>query len=225
MQIYINEKSIKRKAKLGTILTIGGLAVMLLCAVLTFQQPEYYNVLFPVVIAAVLACQAGVVVSRRWGQSPRVDEILDACLKGLDSRFMIFHYRLGADHALICPTGVYALVPVYEDGELFFDGEDWWQVRKKRKKEKLSNISRISKDAAREARKLSQALTKHLPDLGDFPVQSVFVLVRSDSTLRPQEIPFLAVHAKKIKPFLRKLSKKRALTEDQAAELINTVNS
>src|SRR4030067_3439954 len=101
MQKYANDRAIGRKAKLSKILTYGGFAVVVLILILSFQQEMRTNTLLIVTLIGMLLSQYGIFLGNRWGKRPRIDEVFDQALKGLDSQYAIFHYELGPTHRLI----------------------------------------------------------------------------------------------------------------------------
>ena len=116
MQQYINSAKVKRNARLARILSFGGLAVMGLGLLISFRPPYRIDLVLGLFLVGILASQIGLPMRNRWDRRPRIDEILDGALKGLDQRFAIFHYSLGARHVLVCPGGVFAVIPRVENG-------------------------------------------------------------------------------------------------------------
>jgi hypothetical protein len=219
MQRYANDRTMDRKAKLGKILTYGGLGVVIVIFVLSFQEVMLSNTFLIVTLIAMLISQYGILLSNRWGKHPRIDEVLDQALKGLDSNYSLFHYELGANHALIAPSGLFALVPVMADGEITFDGEKWWRTRIRRGKEKKRPLKNLSSDAATEVRAFNKALKKRLNDQELPEVKPILVFLHPDATVKAENAPIPAVYFKKLKGTIRKLDKGQTLEQEQVSEL------
>ena len=81
MQITTHEKFIKRRSRLGTYASLGGLAVLIAGFVASFQQNYIWVSLIAIILGFVLA-QFGNYSLRRWGRSPRPDQIIETALKG-----------------------------------------------------------------------------------------------------------------------------------------------
>ena len=161
-------------------------------------------------------------LGNRWGASPRVDEILDEALKGLDNRYGIYHYKLGTSHALISPAGAFALVPRFEDGEITYDGDKWFAHGTKRRilrKSGIRSIGGVLKNAEAEARTMQRSLQRTLPEASNISVQPILVFVKNDTFVKIDEAPLYAVHTKKLKSFVRNLPKAKSLTAEELESL------
>jgi len=223
MQRYANDQAIGSKAKLGKILTFGGAGALLLVLVLSFKQETLTNSFLIITLIAMLLSQYGIFLTNRWGKHPRVDEIFDQALKGLDSQYTIFHYELGASHALITPSGLFALVPVILDGEITFDGTKWWQTRLRRGKERTRQVKNLTTDASIETHALEKKLQKKLPDQGVPVVEPILVFLHSDATVNAEKSPIIAVHVKKLKQIIRKLEKKHTIDQSRILQLADSL--
>jgi hypothetical protein len=219
MQRYANDQAINRKAKLGKILTWGGFAIIILALVLSFQERIITNTLLIVTLIGMLLSQYGIFLDNRWGKHPRIDEVLDQALKGLDSRYAIFHYELGANHVLIAPSGCYALVPVSQDGEITYDGTKWWQTRLRRGKEKKRALKNLTADATFEMRALNKALQKKLNGQELPEVKSILVFLHPDAKVSVEDPPIPAIYVKKLKSSIRKFDRAQTLDEEKISDL------
>ncbi len=223
MQRYANDRSINRKAKLGKILTYGGLGVVVVILILSFQDKTLSSSLLIVTLIAMLLSQYGIFLDNRWGKRPRIDEVLDQALKGLDSRYSIFHYELGANHVLISPSGLYALVPVVLDGEITFDGTRWWRTRIRRGKEQRRGMKNLMADAQIEVRALNRALQKKFFDQELPEANSILVFLHSEAKVNADNAPISAVHLKKLKATVRKYDKGQTLDQGKVLQLADSL--
>lgn len=111
MRQYINSAKVNRNARLSRILSFGGLGIMGLGLLLSFRlrPQDRFELVLGLFLIGILASQIGQPMRNRWDRRPRLDEILDGALKGLDRRFAIFHYALGGQACFdkswrsICP--------------------------------------------------------------------------------------------------------------------------
>ena len=215
MRRFLHESKVKNYARLGRILGYGGLGVMGLGFVLSFRQPYDVTQVFTIFLIGMLGSQIGLPLVNRWGRHPRVDEVLDGALRGLDARFGLFHYSLGADHALITPGGVFALVPRVEAGQIEFGPGGWQRTSARRrgglgKPRKIRGVDRaVELDVSALQRKLAKlAGDAQLP-----PVNAILVFLHSGAEVEEKGSPHLATHVKKLKNLLRKLPKAPSLSE------------
>lgn len=224
MQRYANDRSITTKARMGKMLTIGGIACMVIGLILLFGQREridLFYIFYSLSLAGILLFQMGTILQKRWG-SPRLDEKLDLALKGLESKYALFHYQLGTNHALIAPSGIYALVPVALAGEIRYHDGKWWHIRTRRRKTRLKEIKYLESEAELAARSFERALKRKYKEEVPAP-QSLLVFLNPNVTLQTEGAPYPTVHIKKLKSYLRKLGKGPTLSKEEIAQLAKTL--
>lgn len=220
---YANDRAIERKAKLGKILTYGGLGIVIIILILSFSQEQLTNTLLIVTLIGMILSQYGIFLDNRWGKHPRIDEAFDQALKGLDSRHAIFHYELGANHVLIAPSGIFTMVPVVLDGEITFDGIRWYQTRIRRGKARKKAVRDLTTDASVEIRSLNKSLHKNLVDQ-EFPEgKPILVFLHAEATVNAEHAPIPAVHLKKLKGMIRKLDKGPTLDQGKILQLADSL--
>jgi hypothetical protein len=225
MQRYVNERVIKRNSTLGTILTFGGIALLIGAVVLALAGSEMFNITLMVSFAGLVISQIGNTQRSRWGKHPRMDEILDEALKGLDERYSLFHYLLGASHALITPSGVYALSTTAVEGEISYQGGKWWRVRPTRRggAPRRQALAEPGAQTGGEAQRLQRELQRRLGHEGLPEVDALLVFVHPKADLNAEGAPFPCVHAKKLKHHLRSLPKAKTLSSNDVATLAQSV--
>jgi hypothetical protein len=216
---YANERVIRRNGLLGRILTFGGLGVLVLGLVLSVAYPAQVNAVLGIALVGVLSSQFGMVFYNRWSRRPRMDEVLDDSVKGLDGRYALFHYTLSSPHVLATPAGVFALVPRLDEGEVAWEDGVWRLTRTGRGGPKTRLIRGIEAAAQTEADAAAGALRKRLPGQTLPEVKPMLVFLNPKATLHAKQAPLLAIHAKKLKEALRQLPKGGSLSEDQLKEL------
>lgn len=231
MDSYTNTQHIQRRATLGKWLTFGGLGVMVIGLIVSFRQPEQFNLVFLFFILGMLASQVGMPLMNRWGRQPRMDEILDRGLKGLDPRYAVFHYFLGANHALISPAGIFAVVPSIEDGLIEFEDGEWVQTKEKRgflRRGGTRKLRGISGHLEAEAQALAKAFQREVAQEENLevpPVKSLLVFVHPDAEVEVTDPPHTTVHIKKLKDTLRSLPKDETFDERVIKDLADKLEA
>jgi len=218
MQHYLNNKLVKRNRRNGRWMMFGGLGATIAAVIITFVQPTLLILAFGLMLVGGIVSQIGTAIHNRFGRSPRLDEILDFSLKGLDDRHAIFHYYLGTNHALFTPHAAYALIPMMEKGEIEYENGGWNQRtppgRFSFRGERLRKLRNVEKEAASETQKLKRFMSNKLPQLSDIDIEPLVVFLADDTQVRTANAPFVAVHRKKLKGALRKSGGRRHFTPD-----------
>ena len=216
---YANERMIGRNAKLGKILTFGGMGVLVLGLILSVAYPAQVNAVLGIALVGVLASQFGMVFYNRWSRRPRMDEVLDDTVKGLDGRYALFHYTLNSPHVLATPAGVFAIVPRMDEGEVAFEDGKWTLTRTSRGTPRTRVLRGIEGAAQTEADAAASAIVKRLAETTAPKVMPILVFLNPKTTVHAKQAPILTVHAKKLKETLRQLPKGAALSPEQMKEL------
>lgn len=216
MRQYIDSAKVKRNARIARILSFGGLASMGLGLVISFRPPYRVDLVLGLFLIGILTSQIGQPMRNRWDRRPRIDELLDGALKGLDQRFAIFHYSLGARHLLICPGGVFALIPRGEAGKIEYNDGTWTRTTSRGsliRRAGTRSIRGIEREADAEVDRANSRL-----DL-TFSVRPMFVFMHSNAEMNVHQAPAIASHLKKLKSSIRRLPKAETLSQKQIALL------
>ncbi len=225
MQLYQNERLIKRNNFLGRLMTFGGLGASFAAVLIVFLQPSLLSLAFGLMLAGGLFSQLGTGIMNRFSRSPRIDEILDDSLKGLGDNYAIFHYYLGTNHALFTPAGVFALIPRGEQGEVRYESDQWiHKLSKRRFGRSQKTIKDLERNATRETMAMKQALTKKLPDISAIPVNPLLVFIASGTTIDSDGSPIPAVHHKKLKSYIRRLERQKSFSAEEIHQLVDAYN-
>lgn len=223
MQHYLNNRLVQRNRRLSRVMTFGGIGATLVAVLITFFQPGQIAFAFVLMIGGAVISQFGTVIYNRFGRSPRMDEVLDDSLKGLDDRHAIFHYYLGASHALFTPSGTYAIVHMLERGEVRHLEGSWKHTpprgRLHLRQPRERTLKRFEKDALAEASQLKRYLDKNLPGYPDVEVEPLVLFLAKDIQVHVESSPFLVTHRKKLKSELRKVSGSKAFSAEDLQSL------
>jgi hypothetical protein len=225
MKLVTNAPLIKRNARIGVVAHLGGLAILIAGMVVTFLLPSRSDLSLLALMAGFVLANVGIFFTNRWGRRPRPDEALDAALKGLDDQYVMVHYRMGTGHALFGPSGVYALVPKFQGGQIRFENNKWrhagitW-MRRFFAQESLGNPSL---EAEAEVIGLTRKLHKLLPEDELPPVKAIIVFTAPEAEVTTEGSPTPAMHAEKLKEYMRRQPRAASLRPDQMAKLLEAV--
>lgn len=206
MQRFANDAAINRKARIGRILTFVGFGLLIVSLILSFRTETVTYFSLGSALLGVIVTQFGVTMSNKWGKRPRADEIIDSALKGLDSRYALFHYALGSNHVLFTPSTTYTLVPCIQEGEITYSDGKWWQTVERRGKKRRKALKHIGKDAEYDADATAKKINRLLSSENIPKVEPLLVFIHPDAKLKLKASNPTAVHHKKMKQYLRKIT-------------------
>lgn len=214
MKIVKDQKKINRYSKIGMYTSLASLILLFGAVALTFifaNRPEMTMYSFIAMLLGLILSQVGVFFSNRWGKSPRVDERITQGLKGLDDRYVLYHYMTPVPHLLAGPAGVWVLVPEYQGGTISYEN-------KKFRQKGVGFISRVigqegigqpDMEAKSYQEDMLRFLRKELPD-GNIPdVQTVVVFTSPKASVQAQDAPVPTMHVDKLKDFIRRMAKEK----------------
>lgn len=222
MRLFVNTKRVKANARLGKILTWGGLGIMAVGLLLSFSRPEETTLVMASALVGIIASQWGISLVNRWSRGPRMDEVLNDSLRGSDDSYAIFHYIFRNDHVLFAPSGVFALMPMLEDGMIEFEDGKWIQRKEKSgllRRPLNRPIQGVDSVAAREAEILKKALLAEGAADPELQVKPLLVFMHRNAEVKPGDADLLAVHAKKLKTQLRKLPRGASVSPQAIEDL------
>jgi hypothetical protein len=213
MQIVTNEKLIKRNARVGQITSLAGLAVLVVGMIISFSRTDLFVWSMVALLVGFTFSQIGIYFSNRWGRRPRPDEHLDAALKGLDANYTLYHYSTPTSHLLVGPAGIWVLIPRHQRGKFVFEKGRWHQkgggiLQAYLKIFAQEGLGRPDLEAPAEIDEMYKYLQRQLNEVNNLPVSAVLVLTNENADIEEHpEAPLPAVHAKKLKEFIRKEAK------------------
>lgn len=226
MNIHLNEKMILRRAKIGRWVSTAGLLVLLIGMVFTFRGPEYVWYTFGALMFGLVASQIGTYHMRRWGRTPRPDEVLTGALKGLDKRYHFYGWLLPADYVLLGPSGVFVFTARDQTGQVSFQGGRWRQPFSWTRlltvfaRENIGNpVAEASDQAARLRRYIADRLGAEAADA--VPIEPVVTFLADDAQLNLVGEPDVTVlPVKKLKEHIRGQGKGEKLAAAQRQALV-----
>jgi hypothetical protein len=225
MRIFTNIPLVKRNVAIGKygfgagmLLLVGAFVINLLA----LNRPNDVTLISYVFAAFLLGfalTSVGTIFQNRWGRRP--DHGLEDALKGLDERYTLYNYRLGAAHVLTGPGGVVVLYPKYQYGPITVQKGKWLAPSMRRGFLGLFNndpLGNPSAEAAYEIDALTKFLKKNAPEVEVAP-QAVIVFMSPRAEVSAKESPVPALHVKQLKEHVRRLPKGSGLNATQIAEL------
>ncbi|OQA46353.1 MAG: hypothetical protein BWY52_00788 [Chloroflexi bacterium ADurb.Bin325] len=204
MRVTSNTKLIKRRSKLGMIVSLAGIGVLAVGMAASFRPQIAWVSLVALIIGFVLA-QFGSYNLRRWGRSPRPDQVLEEAMKGFDDRYHFYAWTLPVPYVLLSPQGLYTFITRDQTGKVSSDGKTW------RAKPSLSRLFLLfaqeglgnpTEEARLQAAKLTEWLRTKLPDL-TVSVQPAVVFIDPRVELDVTDAPVPVLEPKGIKKWLR----------------------
>lgn len=219
MKIVSDVKKIDRYTKIGMYTSLASLILLIAAVAMTFiyaTRPEMSTYSFLAMLLGLILSQVGVFFSNRWGKSPRVDERISQGLKGLDDRYVLYHYVTPVPHLLTGPAGVWVLVPEYQGGQITYEN-------KKYRQKGVGFFSRfIGQEGLgqpdMEARSYQFDLEKYLKkQLGENytpDIQTLIVFTSPKASVQVQDAPIPTMHVEKLKDFVRRMAKEKPASMD-----------
>jgi hypothetical protein len=224
MKIIKNEKLIQRNGKIGNWMNFGGLAVLGLGMYISISIPNLANYAFVCLIIGFIMSQVGMYMGSRWSRSPRPDEKLDAALKGLHSDFNIYHYSSPVPHLLVGPSGIWAILPYHQRGNISFEKNRWKLkgggfLQGYMRIFGQEGLGRPDLDAENQVQTIKKFFAKKMDESEIPEIKPILVFTTEDVELEAGESPIPALKLKQLKEFMRQGGKNRALSTDQIKTL------
>lgn len=216
MQIITNEPLIKRNARIGQVTSIAGLILLIGALFINIQYPDYIFLSLGIMVVGFILSQIGIFFGNRWSRRPRPDETLTAGLKGLDGNYTLYHYSTPTAHLLLGPTGLWVILPRHQRGLVTYD-KGRWRLRgggfiaAYLRIFAQEGLGRPDLDAVGETEAVQKYLETRLGDEEIPPVNALLVFTNSNIDLQVDDPPIPAVTVKKLKDFIRKVSKEKLL--------------
>lgn len=224
MKIIKNEKLIKRNSVIGQWLSLGALVVLGLGMYISFTKPALFTYSLICLLIGFIMTQIGMFMSNRWGRSPRPDEKLDSGLKGMHSEFTLYHYATPASHLLVGPSGVWAILPYHQRGQVSFEKNRWKLkgggfIQGYMRIFGQEGIGRPELDAENEINTIRKFLSKNLGETAVPDVKAVLIFTSDEVEVDAGDSPIPAMKLKQFKEFMRQNSKNRLLSNTQINEI------
>lgn len=223
MEIYTNERLIKRNARIGQITSITGLAILAGGMIISFTRPEMFSISLVALLIGFGLSQIGIYFGNRWGRRPRPDEVLDTALKGLDGRYSIYHYSTPTSHLLVGPAGVWVLMPRHQAGTITYDeNKNRWRQQGGNLYLKIfaqENLGRPDLEVGAEIYAIASFLEERLGEEKVPEVSAALVMTNEKCVVDADNAPAPTLEEKKLKDFIRKAAKSKPISLDLVKEI------
>jgi len=213
MRVISNTKKIDRNRKIGLYTSFGSLIILVVGLVLSFQ-PNMIAYAYGALLVGLISSQVGIYYGNRWGRSPRIDERLTNGLKGLDDRYTLYHYIAPVPHLLTGPSGIWVLVPQYQEGTILYEKNRFRQqgVGVFKRFFAQEGLGRPEMEAQSYQQDMLKFLKKNLPDANLPEVQPLIVFINPKASVQVAESPTPAMHVEKMKDFMRRRLKTQSVS-------------
>ncbi len=227
MQVYRDDRYIKRRAKLGRYASFAGMGVLLIGLIITWSAgPDALILSMLALVVGFVLSQVGLYYANRFGRAERPDQVLVKALKGFDNRYYLFQFTSPVGNVLVTPTSCLVVTLKMQGKEISYRNGKWkhasgwrgvilWMA--------TDSLGNPSKEAANEAETLQRYFTKKLPGV-EVPVQPLIVFGSPTAVVEAADSPVPAIHYKKLKDWLRGPGKGGTLSPgayDQVIELLS----
>jgi len=218
MKVIIDERLVKRNAKIGQVITIGSLAILGAGMFITFQKPEWLGISIGALLVGFILSQVGIYFTNKWGRSPRPDEQISLALKGLDKRYALYHYQTPASHVLVGPAGIWTLIPKHQRGTITYQKKRWKQsggglIQGYLKIFAQEGIGRPDLEIETDIEGLNRYFNKILPDGTEIPeIRAALIFSNPEVNIQADDAPAPTLTAKKLKDFIRKTAKEKPIS-------------
>jgi hypothetical protein len=210
MRVVRNEGFIKKRLQFtqrGSLLGMGLLVVSFILS--TRNQYQLTLAAWVLLLVGFVVAMVAVQVGNRYVRPPRPDTVLDKLLKGLDSRFVAYHYFYPAEHLLLTPSGLVAVQMQSQRGRVWVRGKRWRHGPFLQRLRVLLGESPMGNPAA-ELRRTMAETQKVLGALGDqvaaLPMEGLVVFYADKVQLSVDEPEVPVVTAEQLKAKLREMA-------------------
>jgi hypothetical protein len=223
MKIIKDEKKIQRNSKIGAYTSLGALIVLGLGMYVSFAYPEQFYISLGALAIGFFLSQVGIYFGNRWGRKPRIDELIDANLKGLPGDHTLYHYNTTTAHLLVGQAGVWVLMPYYQRGKIVYETNRWKQkgggfLLSYLKFFAQEGLGRPDLEVPAEIENLKEALTKSLGDNLP-PIHAALIFTDDRAEIAADNAPYPTLAIKKLKDHLRGVIKDNPLPKEMIAKI------
>lgn len=208
MRIETNHRLVRRNRRLAQYLFFFSIAVLIGSFIYVNSQalggrlPEpgsleaTLSLLLPALVLpfGVISSMISVRMTNNWIRQPRPEDALQAGLKGLSNKSVLYNYlHMPLRHLLICPQGVFAITTRFQNGSYRVDGERW-----KTEESVFGTLTRFFRrdgigQPASEARHQATRIQELLPE--GIRVRPLIVFVDPTVSLVVNDSPVPVLHA------------------------------
>lgn len=208
MRVIANTKLIRRRSRLGMIASLAGIAILavgMFVALGSRERPALSWAPLVSLLAGFLLAQFGSYNLRRWGRSPRPDQVIEESMKGFDDRYSFFAWALPAPYVLLSPQGIYTFTTRDQTGQITTTGSTWktkFSLARSFLLFAQEGLGNPTEEARGQAARLQQWLQAKLPEVSA-TVQPIIVFVDPRVNLQVTDPAVPVLDTKSVKKWLR----------------------
>lgn len=216
MRVSTNTPLIRRRSRLGMIVSLAGIAILAVGMFASFRtqdQPQLVWAPLVSLVAGFLLAQFGSYNLRRWGRSPRPDQVLEESMKGFDDRYHFYAWTLPAPYVLLSPHGIYTFITRDQTGQITANGATWktrFSISRVLLLFAQEGLGNPTEEARAQAVRLQEWVRSKLPEVAA-DVQPVIVFIDPRATLQVIDPVVPVMDAKSLKKWLRGAGKGETL--------------
>ncbi|HJW84517.1 MAG TPA: nuclease-related domain-containing protein [Anaerolineae bacterium] len=211
MRVIQNERYIRSRGRIGRYVFFAGFGFLIvgllvsLSAQTAQQSAERFPISAACLILGLILSQAGGYYMRRFDRGELPHTRLTQALKGFDDRYTLVNYGTPAAHVLIAPDAVYAIAVKPQAGRIWYENGRWKNPTGLRRiftwmsEEGIGNPAR---EAAAETGRFERYVAGRLPGT-PIEAQPLIVFINPNAEVDAGASPVPALHAKKLKDWLR----------------------
>jgi hypothetical protein len=215
MRVIINQPRVDKMAsRTRRLMTVG--LVMLVFSVFLSTNRNTIVAAYGVMLVGLVVVNIGLAIGGKYVQNPRVDQILDKVLKGLETNSRLYSLVSPADQVVVSPAGLLTLTLKPQEGQITCRGDRWsrrWTFRLLFGALFRSRLGNPTRQAQKEAAALKKWLAARLPGT-EVPIQPVIVFAHPSAELHIEQPVVPVVPLSELRAFLRQHTDHRVL--DQA---------
>lgn len=210
MRVVRNEEFLKKRTQFTQRGSLVGMGLLLVSLVLsTRNQPQLTLISWGLLLVGFVVAMISVQMGNRYVRPPRPDTVLDKVLKGLDSRFVAYHYFYPAEHLLLTPSGLVAIQMQEQRGRISVRGKRWRHGTFLQWLRMFIGESPLGNPGA-ELRRTMAATAKALSDMGDevsaLPLEGLVVFYSEKAQLTVEDPECTVITAEQLKAKLREMA-------------------
>lgn len=222
MRVVTNEQKIKRNRRFGNWFTLSAMGVLIGGLVLNTVMTANFNTAVVNILLFVVPCVimpiglilmvVGLRYTNEFIRQPHAHDAVEASLKGIDKRSILYHYLPPANHILVTPLSVYVIHTLYQSGRTFrVTGEQWTDPKARGpfgpmfQFIKQDGIGKPFVEVDAAAARVQQVIEQTLPGRA-VEIQSVVALLAANAQVEVSEPLYPVVYADlRRKPSLKSL--------------------
>jgi hypothetical protein len=218
MKIIENTKLINRNKKIAKYTSYATFAFIAVSFYFNTRKDTTSIILMLVaLLLCMIAWQVSMFFTARWGAKVNPYEMITSALKGLDDKYTLYHFSTPVSHLLVCPNGLWIILPELAGGEISYVNGKWKQKGANTflKIFGQDSLGRPDAESQLEINDLYRALNKKDIQIDPELIKPLALFFNKKAELSVTGAPVACIPSDKVKEYLRRQPKSPALTADQ----------